>query len=144
VLTTNQKGAIAEAAVIYECAKLRIPVAKPLADERYDLILDMGSQLLRVQCKWAALRGHVVVVRTRTCRRARDGLIHRPYGADEIDAIAAFSPDTGKCYLLPQDLSVNRGDVQLRLKPTRNNQSVGVRWARDYEFGATLNAHLGP
>src|SRR5690242_10395847 len=37
VLTTNQKGLIAETAVMHECAKLGIPVAQPLGDERYDL-----------------------------------------------------------------------------------------------------------
>jgi len=42
VLTTNQTGLLAEAAVIHECVKLGIDVAGPLGDERYDLILDVG------------------------------------------------------------------------------------------------------
>jgi hypothetical protein len=50
VLTTNQKGLIEEQAIIYECVKLGVGVAKPLNDERYDLILDLGTRL-RVQCK---------------------------------------------------------------------------------------------
>jgi PD-(D/E)XK nuclease superfamily protein len=54
VLTTNQKGFLAETAVIHECARLGIAVSKPLGDQRYDLILDLGSTLLRIQCKWAA------------------------------------------------------------------------------------------
>jgi hypothetical protein len=36
VLTTNQKGLIAETAVIHECAKLGVPVLRPLDDQRYD------------------------------------------------------------------------------------------------------------
>jgi hypothetical protein len=40
--------------VIFECVKLGIGVAKPLDDERYDLILDIDSRLLRIQRKWAA------------------------------------------------------------------------------------------
>jgi hypothetical protein len=71
-------------------------------------------------------------------------LIHRSYGPDEIDAIAAFCPETRRCYLLPHELSVDRVMVQLRLAPTKNNQAAGIRWARDYEFGATLTALLGP
>ena len=47
-LTTNQKGLIVRVAV-----ELGIGVARPLDDERYDLILDTGPELLRVQCKWA-------------------------------------------------------------------------------------------
>ena len=138
MLTTNQKGFVAEQAVIFECAKLGIPVARPLADQRYDLIFDLGDNVLRVQCKWAARVGDVVAVRTRTCRRSRKGLIHRWYEAHEIDAIAAYCPDTNRCYLLPHELSVERVMVQLRLEPTRNNQKTGIRWARDYEFGATI------
>jgi hypothetical protein len=138
VLTTNQKGLIAETAVIHECAKLGVPVLRPLDDQRYDLVFDLGSSMLRVQCKWAARRGEVIVVRCRTCRRARDGLIHRSYRAGEIDAVAAYSPDTGRCYLLPPELSVECAGVQLRLTPTKNNQKRGIRWARDYELAAKL------
>jgi hypothetical protein len=144
VLTTDQKGLIAEQAVIFECVRLGVGVAKPLGDERYDLIVDLGVKLLRVQCKWAVRTGDVVVIRTRRCRRTRDGLLHRSYGAGEIDAVAAHCPQTGLCYLLPHELSVDRAAVQLRLAPTRNNQATGVRWARDYEFGVTLRTLLGP
>ena len=144
MLTTNQKGFIAETAVLHECAKLHVPVAKPLDDQKYDLIFDLGEKLLRVQCKWAARIGDVVSIRTRTCRRAREGLIHRTYGPNEIDAIAAFCAATGSCYLLPHELSVDRAAVQLRLEPTKNNQAAGIRWARDYEFAARLSLLLGP
>jgi hypothetical protein len=144
MLTTNQKGFIAETAVLHECAKLHVSVAKPLDDQKYDLIFDLGKKLLRVQCKWAARIGNVVVVRTRTSRRGPEGHIHRSYSREEIDAIAAFCVDTGICYLLSHDLSVDRAAVQLRLEPTKNNQAAGIRWARDYEFGATLTALLGP
>ena len=144
MLTTNQKGAVAEAAVILECARLGVGVARPIADERYDLIVDLGPRLPRVQCKWAGRRGDVVVVRCRRCRRGREGLIHRTYAPGEIDAIAAYSAATGHCYLLPYELSVNRADVQLRLAPPRNNQAKGIRWARDYEFAAKLEELLGP
>jgi hypothetical protein len=143
MLTTNQKGFIAETAVIHECARLGVPVARPLDDQRYDLIFDLGAKLLRVQCKWAARAGDVVAIRTRTCRRAREGLIHRSYGPDEIDAIAAFCIETERCYLLPHELSVDRVMVQLRLGPTKNNQAAGIRWARDYEFAAKLIPLLG-
>jgi PD-(D/E)XK nuclease superfamily protein len=144
VLTTNQKGLIAETAIIHECAKLGVPVARPLDDQRYDLIFDLGHTLLRVQCKWASMVGDVISIRCRTCRRGREGLIHRQYRPGEIDAIAAYSQETGRCYLLPNELSVARAAVQLRLTPTRNNQATGIRWAKDYEFAARLQALQGP
>jgi hypothetical protein len=144
MLTTNQKGLVAETAIVHECVKRGIGVARPLDDAPYDLILDLGSKLLRVQCKLAVRRGGVVVIWTRRCRRGREGLMHRSYGADEIDAVAAYCPDTNSCYLLPHELSIDRALVQLRLAPTKNNQVVGIRWARDYELGGTLTRLLGP
>src|SRR5439155_27245696 len=104
VLTTNQKGFVAEQAVIFECAKRGIPVARPLDDQRYDLVIDVDGQLLRVQCKWAVREGEVVSVRTRRCRRGREGIIHRRYEADEIDCIAAYCVDTRAGYRLPHEL----------------------------------------
>lgn len=85
-LTTDQKGAIAESAIVHIAIKLGIGVYKPLHEGgRYDLILEVGPRLLRVQCKWAPRDGDVVVVRCRSCRRTRDGLRHRAYTAAEVD-----------------------------------------------------------
>jgi len=45
ILTTDQKGAIAETAIIHAAVKLGIGVYKPLADgDRYDLIFDLGTK----------------------------------------------------------------------------------------------------
>jgi len=90
VLTTNQKGALAEAKIALECIEAGFGVALPFADERYDLILDLRPGLLRVQCKWAVRRGDVVVITCRTNRRGPNGFIPRTYESGEIDAIAAY------------------------------------------------------
>ncbi len=143
-LTTNQKGLIAETAISREAARLGIGVAIPLGDQPYDLILDLGHELMRVQCKWAARRGDVVVVRCRRCRRGAEGFIHRGYERGEIDAIAAYCAELEACYLLPLELSIDRAAVQLRLAATRNNQRSGINWAKDFEFEATLERLPGP
>jgi PD-(D/E)XK endonuclease len=52
MLTTNQKGFIAETAIALEAAKLGIGVYRPFTDERYDFVFDVRPKLLRVQCKW--------------------------------------------------------------------------------------------
>ena len=144
MLTTNQKGAVAEAQIAAAAVELGVGVARPLADERYDLILDLRPRLLRVQCKWAVRRGDVIVVTCRTNRRGPDGFIRRTYEAGEIDAIAAYCAGVGQCYLLPPEMSVGTTGVQLRLAPARNNQRSGINWARDFEFRATLSRLFGP
>jgi PD-(D/E)XK endonuclease len=101
VLTTDQKGAIAEAAIALAAIELGIGVSRPLGDERYDLVFDLGTRFLRVQCKWASREGEIVLVRSYSCRRTRDGLLRRPYSTDEIDAVAAYCAELDRCYLLP-------------------------------------------
>jgi hypothetical protein len=144
VLTTNQKGALAEAKVVATAVELGFGVALPFADERYDLILDLGARLLRVQCKWAVQRGAVIVVTCRTNRRGPGGFIRTVYRDDEIDAIAAYCAATDNCYLLPGTLSIGRTAVQLRLAPPRNNQQRKINWAHQFELGATLAKLRGP
>ncbi len=139
-LTTNQKGAIAEMEIAAAAMKLGVPVSKPFADERYDLVFELPAGLVRVQCKWAVRSGDVVIIRCRRCRRGADGFIRLAYKPGEIDAIAAYCADTDMSYLLPVWMSVDRAAVQLRLAATRNNQSRFVNWAEDFEFGATLLA----
>jgi len=138
-LTTSQKGAAAEAEVTAAAMRLGLVVLRPLGDGgRYDLAIDIGTRLLRVQCKWASRRGAVVSVRTITSRHTPRGYLRSTYSAEEIDAIAAFAADTERCYLIPIDDVAGQAAVSLRLGPTRNNQALGVRWASDYELAESL------
>jgi hypothetical protein len=143
VLTTDQKGAIAEAAIALAAVELGIGVSRPLVDERYDLIFDLGSRLVRVQCKWAIRRGDVIAVPCRSCRRGPEGFIRRTYRAEDVDAIAAYCAELGHCYYLPLDHFDGRTYIQLRLVPTRNNQRRGINWADEFEFAATLGRPNG-
>lgn len=134
-LTTGQKGAIAESAIVHEAIKLGIEVYKPLFEGgRYDLVFDLGVRMLRVQCKWAVRKGNVVIVRCYSCRRTRNGLVQRTYSADEIDGIAAYCDELDRCFFLPAERISGRSHVQLRLAPSRNNQKVGVNWADEFKL----------
>jgi PD-(D/E)XK endonuclease len=115
VLTTDQKGAVAELKIAARAADLGIGVWGAYTVERYDLIFDLRPTLLRVQCKWASRYGDVAVVRCYRNRRNRDGLLRQYYSAADIDAFAAYCPDTDECYLLPIDLCAGRTEVRLRL-----------------------------
>jgi hypothetical protein len=142
VLSTNQKGAIAEAQVTAAAISLGIPVLKPVVDGlRYDLVLDLGTRLVRTQCKWANRKNDVVVVRARTCRHTPRGYVWTTYSAAEIDGIAAWCPDTAECYFIPIADVDGQGHLHLRLAPARNNQELLVHWAAKYRLGAI--AQLG-
>jgi hypothetical protein len=143
MLTTDQKGVVAEAAIALAAIELGIGVSRPLAPERYDLIFDIGGQLLRVQCKWASQDGDVIALRCYSSRRTADGLRKRVYGHDEVDAFAAYCAALDRCYFLPFACVPAGGTLQLRLGRPRNNQQVGVRWASAYEFTARLERPQG-
>jgi PD-(D/E)XK endonuclease len=141
MLSTNDKGAIAEAAIVLAAVKLGVGVYKPVGEGgRADPILELGRRLLRVQCKWAPRHGDVIAIRWYSSRRVDGGFRKRSYTPEEIDAIAAYCPELERCYLLPIEEFGARTAVQLRLGPTLNNQSRLVNWAEDYEFGATLRS----
>ena len=135
MLTTDQKGAIAETAIAHAAIKLGIGVYKPVSDgDRYDLIFDVNATLLRIQCKWARRHGDVVVIRCYSARRTRDGLRRRTYSAAEVDAIVAYCPDVDRCYFVAAERFDGHAKVRLRLEPCRNNQRSGVNWAGDFLF----------
>jgi PD-(D/E)XK endonuclease len=139
VLSTDQKGSIAEIAIAGAAIRLGIDVYKPLNDgTRCDLIFDLGGQLVRVQCKWAGRYGGVLRVACYRNRRTREGLLRRLYTADEVEAFAAYCLELDRCYFLPFASFPDQPYIQLRLSPARNNQRKGINWAEDYEFGATL------
>ncbi len=142
-LTTNQKGAIAEAAFTAAAIRLGYFVLRPTPEgRRYDLVLDTGPQLLRVQCKWARRKGEVIVVNARTSRFSPTaGYIATRYSASEIDALGVYCSDLDECFLVPIEAFEGSGFLHLRLAPTLNNQRVGCRMASQYRLGAV--AQLG-
>lgn len=139
VLTPSQKGAAAEAAVTAAAIHLGLVVLRPLCEgSRYDLIIDLEPELVRVQCKWAQRLDGVLSIRLATSRCTPRGYVRTNYSAEEVDAVAAFSPDTRSCYLIPIREAAGRRALYLRLDPTKNNQALHVKWAADYEFDAAI------
>jgi ribosomal protein L36 len=142
LLTTNQKGAIAEARIIAAAVELGIDVYRAVVEGgRYDLILDTGRRLLRTQCKWARRKGDVIVINIRTSRHTPRGYITTTYSAEEVDGIAAWCAQTCECYFIPIAEIDGQGYLHLRLAPARNNQELLVHWAAHYRLGAI--AQLG-
>ena len=143
MLTTDQKGTIAETAIIARAVRLGIDVYRPVNDGlRWDLLFGSEMGFLRVQCKWGRRQGDVVVVTTSSARRTRDGIVRRTYSRDEIEVVAAYCAELDRAFLIPPDVFDGHPAVWLRLAPTKNNQRAGVRWADDFEFGATLGRHV--
>jgi hypothetical protein len=64
VLSTNQKGGIAETAITAAAYALDIPVLRPVVGHaRYDLAFEIGGRILKVQCKWGGLHDSGSVIK---------------------------------------------------------------------------------
>ena len=141
-LSSSQKGGLAELKVAAEAADLGFGILRPATEGlRYDLVLDVGGTLLRVQVKWATLKGLVVSIPLRTSRHTPGGYVRTQYSTAEIDGFAAYCRELDRCFFLPIAQFLGRTNVHLRLGPTRNGQLRGVKMADDYPLGAV--AQLG-
>jgi hypothetical protein len=135
LLSTGQKGAIAESAIVLEAIRVGIDVYRPLVEgARADLVFGVGERLIRVQCKWAPLQRDSVVIRCYSSRRTAHGLRRWKYAAHEVDVIAAYCAELNRVFVLPSEIFDGRSQVNLRVVPTRNNQREGVNWADDFSF----------
>ncbi len=138
-LSSSHKGAAAEAEIAAAAIQLGLVVLRPVYEGgRYDLVIDTGTSLLRVQCKWASQHGDVITARCMTSRHTPSGYRRSTYSGGEVDAIAVFAQATDRCYLIPIDEVAGLSMISLRLEPARNNQVRRVRWAHEYELHASL------
>jgi hypothetical protein len=100
-------------------------------NQRYDLVLDLGSSFLRVQCKTGRLRNGCIEFNARSVRVNTRRTFTRDYKG-EIELFMVRCPETGGIDAIPIDDARTHGT--LRVDPTANRQSKRVRWARDYEL----------
>jgi prevent-host-death family protein len=141
VLSTNEKGAIAETAIAAAATKLGISVLRPIVEHgRYDLAFEIGNRLRRVQCKWGQLddAGAVVRVALKSNRLTPAGYVQRAYTADEIDLVAIYCAPLDRCYLLPIELVAGRRAIHLRVTPPLNGQRACIQLASSFEFDGAV------
>ncbi len=97
----------------------------------YDLVVDAGHSLLKIQIKTAWLSNGCVLYKSQR-RQPGKGLTRRPYRRGEVDFFAVYCPATQAIYVVPAE---NHGlEGRLRLYPVRNGQSKFVKWAEDYAW----------
>ena len=103
---------------------------------RYDVVIDDGTRLARVQCKTGRLRNGAVVfnVCSTYAHHPKPRVIRRDYQG-QVDYFGVFCPETRRSYLIPiADLPVTK-TARLRVDRPRNNQRRRIRLATDYEIG---------
>lgn len=98
--TSNQKGKIAEAAVMLRLAILQFDVYKSVFDgEKLDIVAQKpnDTQLKKIQVRWCRKPKQGAGFITLTCSSGRNG--SRRYTDDEFDFIIGYDFYTDTCYV---------------------------------------------
>jgi hypothetical protein len=101
---------------------------------RYDLVIDNGSRLRRVQCKTGRFKNGAVYFPTcSTYVHHKNPKVPRRDYEGQIDDFAVYCPELRAVYLIPIEDVPTRAQGSLRVAPPRNGQAKGVRLAAAYE-----------
>lgn len=125
-------GSTTEAIVLSAYLRSGFQVSIPFSSlTAYDLIVDTGKRLLKIQAKTAWVRQGCLNYHGR--RRVGGGYSNRrAYEIGEIDFFAVYCPQTNSLFVVPAEGHGKAG--VLRIKPTKNNQKKMIRWAEDYSW----------
>ncbi|HEX2241394.1 MAG TPA: group I intron-associated PD-(D/E)XK endonuclease, partial [Actinomycetota bacterium] len=97
---------------------------------RYDLAYEEDGRLVKIQCKTGVVRKGVIWFRTHSVTRSAV-LDYR----NDIDFFAVYCHERSEVYLVPVE-DVPLRAAHLRVAPTRNGQTKGIRLASQYRVAA--------
>lgn len=127
-LNSTQIGSISEAAVEWDLLERGFNVLKPSVVTRYDRVVDIDGNYVRVQVKTARID-------------RRDGNLRvsydTPYTDNQIDIIAVFDPNTRNIYYIPiNDIPNDAKGFTLRVTPRKYNRkkSAGLESQQYLDF----------
>lgn len=132
-MNSKQKGNITELECMLAFIKQGYNVLTPYGDcERYDFVVDANGKFIRIQSKTSSSddNGASFKFSGRSCNRKDGKIIHHQYTNEEIDYFSTIFD--GKCYLIPVEECGS--DKRLRILPTKNGQTRGISWAKNYEL----------
>jgi hypothetical protein len=130
--TTFDIGNEAEGIVLSHYIKAGLRVCIPFGTGGpYDLAVDTGGRIVKVQVKTAAFGKGCILCRTRR-RNASCYRTVRRYEKGEVDYFAIYCPQLNELYGMSFEAA--KGSASLRVEPTVNRQEKYIRWAKDYSW----------
>lgn len=132
------KGEVARYLAIAHFIKLGAIVSVPATENSpYDLIVDSGGKLYRAQIKKLMPQDNGTLKLPACSKEYKGGKYYDvKYSASTIDWLIGVDTENGRFYRI--DYTTGEFDgysgFLLRTEPTKNNNSVRVRFAKDYEF----------
>ena len=133
-LSSHFIGEITEQQVALEFLKLGYMVSKPLVQSsKYDYIVDINHKLYKIQVKTGTVKENnsYIEFATSTSHTNGQGTKNLTYSNEDVDFFATMYKN--QCYLVPKNICGNRNQ-RLRLIPTKNGQTKGITFAKDYHL----------
>jgi hypothetical protein len=132
VRTTFDIGDEAEGIVLGRYIKAGLRVCIPFGTGGpYDLAVDTGTRIVKVQVKTATYESGCVRCKTRR-RNTGNHRTMRRYEQSEVDYFAIYCPQLDELYGMSfADARIN---ASLRIEPTGNMQEKFIRWAKHYSW----------
>ena len=129
MMDTNIKGTITELKCKTYFLELGYMVSTPESPTRYDFILDIGTELLKIQVKTSHSDGEKLTFKTTSRHITSKGSTVHHYKNDGIDYFCTWY--NGECYLIPVQ-ECGTSEKCLRLVPTKNGQVKNISFAKNY------------
>lgn len=121
-------GELTEAKVLVKMLEMGFICSKPHGDNApYDLIVDNGQELTRIQIKTGRIEGNCVVFNAASFNK----YVARKYTPDEIDAFVVFAPTIEKFYWISVDTALS---YQVRMTLLDKGRRETSLKARDFEI----------
>ena len=129
---TKDKGDETEAEIIRELISCGYSVSIPFGDnDKYDLVVDDGSSLHRVQCKTGWANKEDTMRFNTHSQTTREGEYHEKTYHGEIDAFLVRYPANETTYWIDIDDATGQ-KMELRFNAEIDHPSIN--WAEEYEF----------
>jgi hypothetical protein len=126
-LRSKELGDLGELAFVLAASAMGLPVAKPFGDcRRYDLIVDSGRRMLRIQVKSVFKRRENGNYQVKCCSHAGPGSII--YTSREIDFMAIYLAAIDIWYLIPVAALLTNTVIHLHPDGLRREKREG--WAK--------------
>ena len=126
----KERGEATEAIVIGELKRRGYTILTPFGDSaRYDIVIDDGEELSKVQIKTGRHRNGSVICPTRSVNWNKG--TQKTYDGD-IDEFMVYSFQTDKVYRIPIE-ETGPGGFSLRVEDAKKD-SPKINWAEDYEL----------
>jgi len=135
---TKLTADVAEFAVITELLKRKFKVLQPVGDRLpYDLALDCGGRLVRVQVKsaWYDSTKDLYTVDVRRTKTNRRQMRRTRYTAEDFDVAILYLPEQGVFYIMPIHVFIRyRSGVSLVENQKRQRQPRSAQYRERWDL----------